>query len=187
MNIKETLISITRELEQCLQQIDTEQMADVTVALQKANRIFVYGTGRSLLMIRAFAMRLMHLGHTVYVVGETNTPAISEQDILIIASGSGETKTLVTIAEKCKKLQVPLALITTDPSSTIARLADYIIQIHTSTSKTNHQEQASVQPGGNTFEQSLLLLTDAWIVQMFAQSDIKQQKQALMKQHANLE
>jgi len=65
MNIKETLISITRELEQCLQQIDTEQMADVTVALQKANRIFVYGTGRSLLMIRAFAMRLMHLGHTV--------------------------------------------------------------------------------------------------------------------------
>lgn len=55
MNIKETLISITRELEQCLQQIDTEQMADVTVALQKANRIFVYGTGRSLLMIRAFA------------------------------------------------------------------------------------------------------------------------------------
>ena len=82
---------------------------------------------------------------------------------------------------------MPLALITTDPSSTIARLADYIIQIHTSTSKTNHQEQASVQPGGNTFEQSLLLLTDAWIVQMFAQSDIQQQNQALMKQHANLE
>ena len=55
-------------------------------------------------MIRGLAMRLMHMGYTSFVVGETITPAIQPGDLLVIASGSGSTETLTVIAEKCKKL-----------------------------------------------------------------------------------
>lgn len=40
-------------------------------ALEDAKNIFVMGAGRSGFVAKAFAMRLMHLGYNVYVVGKT--------------------------------------------------------------------------------------------------------------------
>jgi len=63
-----------------------------------ANAIFLMGAGRSGLVARAFAMRLMHLGLKVYVVGETTTPAVKRGDLVIAISGSGETRSIVSLA-----------------------------------------------------------------------------------------
>jgi 6-phospho-3-hexuloisomerase len=49
--------------------------------------------------IKMAAMRFMHLGYTVFIVGETNTPAILEGDLLLVASGSGTTSSVVSSAE----------------------------------------------------------------------------------------
>ena len=46
--------------------------------LLSAKRIYVIGAGRSGLVAKAFAMRLMHLGLHAYVVGETITPAMTK-------------------------------------------------------------------------------------------------------------
>jgi 6-phospho-3-hexuloisomerase len=48
----------------------------------------------------------MHLGYTVFIVGETNTPAILEGDLLLVASGSGTTSSVVSSAEKESKATV---------------------------------------------------------------------------------
>ena len=61
------------------------------------------GAGRSGLVAKAFAMRLMHLGFTAYVVGETITPAMRPKDLLVIFSGSGRTKTIADIAETARE------------------------------------------------------------------------------------
>merc|ERR1712093_748806 len=55
-------------------------------------------------MAKSFAMRMMHMGFDAYVIGETVTPTFEKDDILIIGSGSGETKSLVMIAEKAKTI-----------------------------------------------------------------------------------
>jgi len=47
-------------------------------AILEAETVFIAGAGRSLLMLSAFAMRLVHLGLRAFVVGETSTPAISQ-------------------------------------------------------------------------------------------------------------
>ena len=44
----------------------------------------------------------MHLGYTVYFVGEPTTPSIQEGDLLILGSGSGNTASLVSNAKKAK-------------------------------------------------------------------------------------
>jgi 6-phospho-3-hexuloisomerase len=54
------------------------------------------------------AMRFMHLGYTVFI-GETNTPAILEGDLLV-ASGSGTTSSVVSSAEKAKSQKLQLSL-----------------------------------------------------------------------------
>jgi 6-phospho-3-hexuloisomerase len=38
-------------------------------------------------------------GIPVFIVGETNTPAILEGDLLLVASGSGTTSSVVSSAE----------------------------------------------------------------------------------------
>ena len=127
------------------------------------------------------------MGYTAYVVGETVTPAIRPGDLLIIASGSGATATLIVMAEKCKAVGAELALITTRPESPIGRLADVIVEVHAATPKDKDNAVRSMQPGGNTFEQSVLLIGDCIVTHLISSCSIDENNAELMKRHANLE
>ena len=187
MAVKEILLQVHEELLQCFENLDESQLQKLENCILKANRIFVAGAGRSLLMIRGFAMRLMHMGYTAYVVGETVTPAIQPGDLLLIASGSGSTATLTVMAEKCKQIGAELALITTAPHSPIGCLADCIVHVRAATTKVTESTAKSIQPGSNTFEQSVLLIADAIIVDITKDANLDETNIKLMLRHANLE
>ena len=188
MNAVEVSLEILRELEGALKTIDPAQTEALVDAIIAANSVFVAGTGRSLLMIRSLAVRLMQLGFKAYVVGETVTPAIGPGDLLIIGSGSGETGTLVTIAHKAKKVGAKLGLMTVYADSSIGRLADITVQIKAATTKSDKDSGAkSFQPGANMFEQSLLLLCDAITIRLIEVNHIDDSNAKLMRVHANLE
>lgn len=180
-------LTILKELDGSLRQIDKRQAEDFVDAILAAEKVFVAGCGRSLLMIRGLAMRLMHMGFEAYVVGETVTPAIGPGDLLIIGSGSGETGTLTVMAQKAKKAGAKLALVTIYPESTIGVLADYIVQIVAATTKGDRESVKSIQPGANMFEQSLLLFGDASMIRIIERCHIVEGNKSLMKRHANLE
>lgn len=187
MTTKEILLTITDELTDCFADLKEEQLSELENRIRKANKIFVAGAGRSLMMIRGLAMRLMHMGYRSYVVGETSTPALEAGDLLIIASGSGNTETLTVIADKCKRLGGALALITTMPDSNIGEKADCIVHVPAATTKNSANTKRSIQPGANTFEQSVLLLGDAIIIRMMGGQTLETNNEKLMKLHANLE
>ncbi|MGE5495755.1 MAG: 6-phospho-3-hexuloisomerase [Burkholderiales bacterium] len=186
-NTIDICLAILKELEESLSKIDKQQAQTFADAIIASKKVFVAGCGRSLLMIRGLAMRLMHMGFEAYVVGETVTPAIGPGDLLIIASGSGETGTLVVMANKAKKAGASVALITIYPESTIGKLADHIVRINAATTKGTRESVKSIQPGANTFEQSVLLFGDATMVYIIERCNITESNTALMKRHANLE
>ena len=185
MKTIEYSMRIIKELEQTLSSIDDKQCDEIVERMLNAKRIYVAGGGRSQLMIRAFAMRLMHVGFAVHVVGDTVTPAIEAGDLLIIGSGSGETGNLVNVAVKAKKLGVQIGLITIFPESTLGKMADTVIHINASTSKAP-TEFTSIQPGGASFEQSMMLLCDSLIVRIAEVRQIDANK-GIKLRHANLE
>ncbi len=187
MEIKSILSDVLLELGDTIQSLDEKQLQELKDRIKDANKIFVAGAGRSLMMIRGLAMRLMHMGYMAYVVGETVTPAIEPGDLLIIASGSGETATLTVIADKCKKIGADLALITTNPSSVIGKMADCIVEVPASSTKLENNKKKSIQPGANTFEQTVLLIGDAIIMDIISNGSLEENNKALMKKHANLE
>jgi 6-phospho-3-hexuloisomerase len=94
-----------------------------------AKKIYVAGAGRSGFVAKAFAMRLMHLGFDVYVVGEIVTPAFSNRDTLVAFSGSGETNSIVDICEIVKGLGGKVCLVTASPSSRMERIADRVVNV----------------------------------------------------------
>ena len=187
MDTREITAAILEELGQTLSQVDPEETEAMIDAILGAKRIFVAGAGRSLLMMRGFAMRLMHMGFQSYVVGETVTPAITREDLLLIGSGSGETDTLKVMAKKAKDLGAKLGLISIFPDSTIGQLADYVIRVKAATTKGTRSTVKSIQPGANTFEQSLLLIGDALIIRIISRCKISGENEKLMQRHANLE
>ena len=89
------------------------------------------------------------MGKASYVVGETCTPNIKEDGLLVICSGSGETKSLVNHATKAKEVGAKVALITINPESTIAKMADVVVEISAPSPKSAKQgDVVSIQPMG---------------------------------------
>ena len=187
MNIKEILSLMNEELSACFASLNEGQLDELKGAIRGADRVFVAGAGRSLMMIRPLAMRLMHMGLTAYVVGETVTPAIGKGDLLVIASGSGATGTMEAIARKCKKIGAKLALITIRADSPIGHLADVIVEVKAGTSKDVPGAAPSVQPGANSFEQCVLMIGDAIVIDLFQGMSVEENNKILMSRHANLE
>ncbi|MCI6660541.1 MAG: 6-phospho-3-hexuloisomerase [Peptoniphilaceae bacterium] len=174
---------ILQELEQSLQNLPNDFYESLKEAVQKAPRIFVYGTGRSGFMLKAFAMRLMQIGFTSYVVGETITPSIQKDDLLFLASSSGETPSVVDAAKSAKNAGAKIITITGQKDSSLSVIEEPILRIESGSKFET--SKASVQPLGSLFEQALLILLDAFVLHL--SSGDKDLNDEMAKQHANLE
>lgn len=183
MNVVEYAEKALDELKANVARVDAANAEKLIDMIFAAKKIYVAAAGRSKLMLNAFAMRLMHLGFRVYVVGEIVTPAVEEGDLVIIGSGSGKTESLLGMAKKAKTLGAKLAVLTIFPDSPVASEADLVIVIGGRTGKVQ-SDVKTVQPGGNVFEQSMLILLDCMVIRISEVGNIDISK---FKLHANLE
>jgi 6-phospho-3-hexuloisomerase len=173
-----------------------EEINTLIQEILEARRIYVMGAGRSGLVAKAFAMRLMHLGLQSFVVGETITPALKPGDLMIVLSGSGETKTVADIAETAKGLGAKLCLITSKKESRIGRIADCILMIESQRDQVPDDAaefeirqmigaHKSFAPLGTIFETTAMVFADAIISRLMeiTQTDVEE----LRGRHANIE
>ncbi len=153
----------------------------LTHMLDRATRIFVSGAGRSGLVCRFFAMRLMHSGYDVSVVGEIVTPSIKKGDLLIIISGSGETEQLIAFTKKAREVGAEIVLITAKSGSTIGDMADAVLQI----GKSDQYVKVAGMPMGTVFELSTLSFLEALVSHLIHEKGIEEE--VMRTRHANLE
>lgn len=147
-----------------------------------SNHIFVYGSGRSGLVAKAFAIRLVHLGFQTFVIGETITRPVQKGDLVVIVSGSGETIPAVMTAEISQNLGANVVSITAKKNSEIAKFADVTLFISIN---YKDKERKKYAPLGTLFEASVWILLDAIIADLL---DSKDETEDLMrKRHATLE
>jgi 6-phospho-3-hexuloisomerase len=164
--------------------------------LLSAKRIYVMGAGRSGLVAKAFAMRLMHLGLQAFVVGETITPALNKGDVIVIFSGSGRTKTVADIAETAKDIGARICLITSNADSRIGKISDCIVIIEHQRDAVKDDaaefeirqmlgEHKSFAPLGTLFETASMVLSDAVVSRLMEIT--KTDESALKNRHTNIE
>ena len=181
------IAEILGELDGCLGSLTDEHLDEIVETLADAPRIFCAGAGRSALVVRGFAMRLAHLGKTVFVVGETTTPPVGPDDLLLIASGSGRTESIRAIAQKAQDLGAGIMLFTINADSPVGELTNCIVELPAPSPKVSFATEGirSVQPMGTLFEQSLGILFDALIVLLMRREGVTPEK--MFARHANLE
>ena len=178
---------VLSEITACLRQVRAESLVQAGEMIESACRIFVAGAGRSGLCMRAVGMRLMHLGKTVYVVGETTTPSIAAADLLIVGSGSGRTASLLSMARQAQRKEARILLFTTDAASPLADMADHRIVIRAPSYRAYEDGPVlpSVQPLGTLFEQSMFVLCDSLILRLMQRTGVSAIE--MFERHANLE
>jgi len=164
--------------------IDETEVDLFIQSILKARRIVVYGAGRMGLMTRAFAMRLMQLGFNAYVLGETTTPSVGAEDLLIVTSSSGETRTVLEAAKLGKLRGASVAAVTCHPQSPLAGLADIVVRLPEGI-PADPAVLPSTKPLKTTSEQNLLILLDG--IAVLIMEITGQKSEDLWARHSNLE
>lgn len=185
--MKQTIETVAQEIQEVLSRIGEEEALHFARQLNQAQRIFVTGEGRSGLMGKAFAMRLMHGNYPVYVVGETVTPSIQPEDLLIVITGSGSTGNLYNYATKAREIGAHIGLVITNPESKIGEISEFTLTIPAATKFRRPGEPSTIQPLGNQFDQSVHLALDAIIIYALKEKVEGDPNQMMRERHTNLE
>jgi len=173
---------IQRKIKDILNKISQDDIEKIKKFFFNTNRIFVYGAGRSGLVVKAFAIRLVHLGFQTFVIGETITAPVKKGDLVIIISGSGETIPAVMTAEIANRLGAKVVSITAKKNSEIAKFADVTLYI---SSSCNEEERKKFAPLGTLFEASVWILLDGLVADLL--NSKKETEDIMRSRHATLE
>ena len=186
--MKTSIKAILNNIETAQDYLDEEAIEKFEEIIIGSKNIFVTGAGRSGLAAKAFAMRLMHLGLSAYVVGETISPAIYADDCIVAISGSGETNTIVSAARIAKNRGSKVLALTSYPDSSLGQLCDSYILVKGRTKKEVddenymkrqiHGNYTSLTPLGTAFELTTLVFLDAIVSELMekmhqTESDLK--------------
>lgn len=165
MSLEQYELLISEEIRSVIARMDEGAIDRLMSAILAARRVFVGGVGRSGLVMNAFAMRLMHVGLASHAVGEPTTPAIEAGDLLIVGSGSGQTRTTLAVVEAAAERGARTAAITAHPESPIGTVADVVLEVP-SPITGSEGPFPSKQPPGSLFEQCLLVVCDGLIMRL---------------------
>ncbi|MBZ9570569.1 6-phospho-3-hexuloisomerase [Methanobrevibacter sp. TMH8] len=174
--MKSAIEEILSNIEAATELLDPEIIDEFMDVLTNSKNVFVMGAGRSGLVAKAFAMRLVHLGISAYVVGETISPAIYEDDCILAISGSGETKTIVSAVDIAKNRGSKALALTSYPESSLGKSSDCVMLVKGRTKIDIDDEDyikrqidgnyVSLTPLGTAFELTSLIFLDGLIAEL---------------------
>ncbi len=191
---KASMNFIAAHIKKVASRLDTDSVSALVESIMGAKKIFLLGAGRSGLAGRAFAMRLMHMGFAVHVVGETTAPAVQPEDLVIAVSGSGETTSVANLGAIAKKIGSKLATITSNRDSTLGKISDIVVIVPGRPKEDidyeDYQERRMIgypqlAPLGTVFEITALVFLDAVISELMVKTGASEAE--LKKRHTVFE
>lgn len=181
-NIEENIGYLYKTVQESLKIDDDclKAVEEMLSAILEADKIFLYGVGRSGLVAKAFAIRLVQLGLDVFFVGESNTPMVEANAVAIIISNTGQTMSAVQTANIVRRIGAKAIAITSDPHSKLAHAASANIII--ADRKPENVQMAHCAPLGTIFEQATALLLDGLVPILMTR--LEETNDSMRKRHA---
>ena len=173
---------IQDKLDSILEKVSDEDIKKIKKLFLDADRIFLYGAGRSGLVAKAFAIRLVHLGFQAFVIGETITAPVRKGDLVLVISGTGTTIPVVMTAQIANDLGAEIVSITANKKSELIQYSDVSLVIK---ALCKEKERKKFAPLGTLFESSALILLDGIVADLMSSKE--ETEESMRKRHATLE
>ncbi len=153
---------ILKEIEKTLSNNNKEKVKEVIECVMNAEKIFVYGVGRSGLVAKAFAIRLVQLGLQVYFIGDIATPIVDDKSLVLVVSATGETMSAIQTANICRRVGADVVVITAKPHSKLAHAGNVVFTLTTEPT----EDSKKLAPLGTLFEDAALILLDGIVAEL---------------------
>jgi 6-phospho 3-hexuloisomerase len=177
---KEALRYLTEGIHRTIDTIDCTLTDRLVDAIYDADRVFLYGAGRSGFVARCFAMRLGHLGVRVVRMSIDETDPSGEKDLAIIVSGTGSTQSSIFYARSSSDGGTMVASITENADSQLAEMSDIVIHLDT----PRDEKRPEYAPMGTVFEDSCLIFLDTLVVDLMVR--MEETEESMRKRHGQL-
>lgn len=181
MRSREAAHYILNQVRAAVDDVEDAHVTEFARLVRGAKSVVIFGRGRSGLVGRALAVRLSHLGLRAYVVGETITPPVHEDDVVVLISGSGETFSVRVTGEVARSLGCKIVTLTGSRTSTLGKMADLVILLRTSASG----RQRELAPLGTLFEDACAVFLDGFVAQLM--DEMGETEESMRARHATLE
>lgn len=175
---------ILSEIDRVLAAVDPQQVDALLQAITGAHRVIVYGLGREGLVMKSAAMRLMHLGVPVAVVGDMTTPPAGRGDLFLVSCGPGYLSTVEALVGVAQAAGARVVMLTAQPEAKLPRRADQLLVLPAQT-MAEQEGSASAQAMGSAYEQAMWVFFDALVPML--QIRLGQSVQEMRARHTNLE
>ncbi|MFQ5885355.1 MAG: SIS domain-containing protein [Thermoplasmata archaeon] len=163
---------IAKKITEILSDENEKVIDDIIDLLLKADKVFIYGVGRSGLIGKAFAIRLVQLGLKVSFIGETTTPIVEDTDVAIIISNTGETMSAIQTTNIIRRVGAKVVVLTSKRTSKLAHAGNIVVTL----SPKVDEETPAFAPLGTLFEDSALIFLDGLIAQIIEKNDESESK-----------
>ena len=180
---QEIVKAVLEEHKKVLLDVDDKEIDKLLDAISKAKCIQVFGMGRMKCAVRAFVMRLMHMGFDAHVVYDTTCPNIGPGDLLIVNCAC--TAVGYMVMQSAKKLGAGIVAVTANPTSKAAKLCDFTVKLRAQVHGGRNYEIPSIQPMAALFEQAVFVLEDIIIQLLMGKTGMTAEQMA--KRHTNLD
>jgi len=115
-------------------------------------KIVGLGAGRMGYSLRAFIMRLGHIGYDATFIGDTVVPRVGSGDLVIVNSSSGSTPTIALLASQAKDAGATIISVCSSSDTPIGKLSSVCL---------TYGDFKSKQMMKTAFEQFTFVLFDA--------------------------
>ncbi len=180
------------ELGAVLARLDAGAAETAVAEVAKAKRLALYGVGREGLMMKAFAMRLYHLGLDAHVVGDMSTPPLGQRDLLLVSAGPGHFSTVAALLEVASAAGARTLCVTAQPDGSVPQAADNVLLLpaqtmaaQTMADDRKADQAASLLPMGSLYEGAQYLVFEILVLALRAR--LGESPESLRQRHTNLE
>jgi DNA-binding MurR/RpiR family transcriptional regulator len=118
-----------QSIQDTLSVLDKDEVEKAIVALEKARKVDVYGVGASALIAHDFEQKFQRINRWCQAFSDnhsqlTSASHLTDQDVVLVISYSGETKEIIESIKQAKQNQATVISLTKYGHSTVRSLSD---------------------------------------------------------------
>jgi 6-phospho-3-hexuloisomerase len=118
------------------------------------------------------------MGLDVHFIGDTTTPIVGKEDLVLIVSNTGETWSALQTANIIGRLGATVVSVTSSIHSKLARASSVTVEI----SPHRNEKKVDVAPMGTIFEDTTFIFLDSLVPSLMKK--LGQTAQSMSKRHA---
>jgi 6-phospho-3-hexuloisomerase len=177
---------INAELEDALGALNQQEFGSFLDSIITAGKIALHGVGREGLMMRAFAMRLFHLGYKVSVVGDMTAPHLGAGDLLILSAGPGYFSTVDGLRAVAQRDGAKVLCLTAQRHGKTPEACDSFLVIPAQTMADDRgTKTSSILPMGSLYELAMFAFFEIVVLELLRRTG--NSFGAARDRHTNLE